>query len=823
MGNTSSQEPVEIKSLSTQIDDIAVHYILKQNTIDLLRLTDQEYYDNLIVLIGNLFQKRLTDMEIGSLNQRMFPETIQDVVLDLMPQGRTKELMVQNISRFYVKIMMIYSAIVSTIDPQYAYEDESGEKQLFYLKDIHAYKKIPRHAHPVVHQLTNPMNLCRKRISILRNKIDMTDPDFITINPGEKMCSTEPATRLSDEIGIHELDLLYYDVFDPETNSWKSRSPEMEAKYKRDLKTFYMSFTGKTTMPETIRKFKDIELFDFRTLDYCADPLFTHDFVVSKDDDLILRYKEQVELLEQKTAHYRNVLIANLRKLFTITVGETTSYSIRSTLTLQDILVIEKETRNTIIELYTQCEQYFIRALLIFEEIYDHQSKLMNESRMKHLDHQPLYQQDLLAGSLTSENIGRNDSTGDNLENQPYRPQENPAMNPVMSPVMNPEMSPEMSPAMTPEMNPAMTPAMSPEMSPVMNKGMTPVTPMVPVIPMASPTVPPTVAPTVSPQSPIGLPETPAIPANKIPSVDSPLESPTYPIETPKPSSPTEPPVESPSPVTEPPKETVNSSFLSMFTSKKEDVPESPFESPAPVSAPVPMTEQTATPPVTQPINQPLVQPMDTPSPNLESPSPNLVSPSPNQVTPNLVTPEAVEPSPETSPEVVPDQSGPESIPSLLTPSPVSSPELMSQAMNQVTPPAQTTETSPPEASLAKESGPSELDKSIELVTPSPEVPSIETTPEIPSNVSPSNVNPSNVVPSNAPPKQGSVFSLFNTSKNHVLKKNIGSESRMENSKVIPEKAPGNVPVNAPANAPKETIVEKITNLFKKPEGISKA
>ncbi len=815
MGNTSSQEPVEIKSLSTQIDDIAVHYILKQNTIDLLRLTDQEYYDNLIVLIGNLFQKRLTDMEIGSLNQRMFPETIQDVVLDLMPQGRTKELMVQNISRFYVKIMMIYSAIVSTIDPQYAYEDASREKQLFYLKDIHAYKKIPRHAQPVVHQLTNPMNLCRKRISILRNKIDMTDPDFITINPGEKMCSTEPATRLSDEIGIHELDLLYYDVFDPETNSWKSRSPEMEAKYKRDLKTFYMSFTGKTTMPETIRKFKDIELFDFRSLDYCADPLFTHDFVVSKDDALILRYKEQVELLEQKTAHYRNVLIANLRKLFTITVGETTSYSIRSTLTLQDILVIEKETRNTIIELYTQCEQYFIRALLIFEEIYDHQSKLMNESRMKHLDHQPLYQQDLLAGSLTSENIGRNDSAGDNLENQPYQPQVNPAMNP----------------------------AMNPEMSPVMNQGMTPVTPMVPVIPMASPTVAPTVAPTVSPESPIGLPETPAIPANKIPSGDSPLESPMYPIETPKPSSPpTEPPVQPPTtvadPIVEPPKETINSSFLSMFTSKKEAVPESPVESPAPLSAPVPpipMTEQTVTPPITQPINQPLVQPMDTPSPNLESPSPNLVSPSPNQVTPNRVTPNLVtppEPSPETSPEVVPDQSGTESIPSLLTPSPVSSPELISQAMNQVTPPAQTTETSPPEASLAKEIGPSELDKSIELVTPSPEVPSIETTPEIPSNAHPSNVNPSNVVPSNAPPsnappKQGSVFSLFNTSKNHVLKKNIGSESRMENSKVIPENSPEKVPEkapgNAPANAPKETIVEKITNLFKKPEGIAKA
>ena len=131
MGNTSSKEPADVKSLSAHIDDIAVHYILKQNTIDLLRLTDQEYYDNLVVLIGDVFQKRLTDMEIGSLNQRMFPETIQDAVLDLLPQGKTKDLMIQNISKFYVKIMMIFSAIVSTIDPQYSYEDASVKNSCF--------------------------------------------------------------------------------------------------------------------------------------------------------------------------------------------------------------------------------------------------------------------------------------------------------------------------------------------------------------------------------------------------------------------------------------------------------------------------------------------------------------------------------------------------------------------------------------------------------------------------------------------------------------------------------------------------------------------
>ena len=58
MGNSISNqtEPKNIKSLSQTIDDIAIHYILKQNVIDLLRLTDKEYYDNLIILIGNVFE-----------------------------------------------------------------------------------------------------------------------------------------------------------------------------------------------------------------------------------------------------------------------------------------------------------------------------------------------------------------------------------------------------------------------------------------------------------------------------------------------------------------------------------------------------------------------------------------------------------------------------------------------------------------------------------------------------------------------------------------------------------------------------------------------
>ena len=71
MGNTSSKDTTEVVSLASQIDDIAINYILNQNTIDLLRLTDKEYYDNLIILTSSVIDKKLNGLELGFLNNRI--------------------------------------------------------------------------------------------------------------------------------------------------------------------------------------------------------------------------------------------------------------------------------------------------------------------------------------------------------------------------------------------------------------------------------------------------------------------------------------------------------------------------------------------------------------------------------------------------------------------------------------------------------------------------------------------------------------------------------------------------------------------------------
>lgn len=386
--SSETETPVPLdQSFSSHVNDIAIHYILKQNVIDLLRLTDKEYSDNLIVLVSNVFDKNLTHEEIGMLNTHIESETVQEAVLDLIPSNETaKKRMLMNISKYYIKIMMIYSAIVSTLDPQYTYEDEAGEKQVFYLKDVQQLKKIPKGVSPVLQQLTNPMNLCKRRVNILKNKLDDTEDDVYILNPGEKVCESETKRTLNDEVGIKELDLLYYDVFDYGQKTWKTRSPEMEAKYDSDLTLFFQTFTGQAVRPASVKSFKDIELLDLRSLAYCTDPLFTQTFTVPKTNPYIKRYVEEIKRIEEETKLYRETLNAQLNVLFTMNADEgNMTYTINPKLTMKKILETEEETREIIRALYTDCERRFVNALILFEKIYDEQTKDLKQQQYNQL------------------------------------------------------------------------------------------------------------------------------------------------------------------------------------------------------------------------------------------------------------------------------------------------------------------------------------------------------------------------------------------------------------------------------------------------------
>ena len=388
MGNKTSQSQNQnITSLAAEVDDIAMNYILTQNTIDLLRLTDKEYYDKLIVLTSSVIEKKFNGLELGFLHQRVFGK--QDVT-DIIPaSNKMKDKVIFDISKFYIKIIMVYGAIATTIDPQYAYE-VNGERKTFYLKEMDEYKNIPRNATPELVNLTNPMNLCRKRLSILKNKLDpLYDEHNVKLNPGEQLCALSSTTSLTDEVGIKELDLLYFYIFDYDTKSWSKRSEKMKQKYNKDLTLFYQIFTGNEELPETITSFNDIELLDLSTIDNCSRDSFKKDMIVSNKNKLVILYQDKIKLIEQTTAVYRNKLVNLLKELFLVEEKDgVRKRVINPKLTLDHILVIESDTRDNILNIYSSCEKYFIQALILFEKIYDEQVKNLNENRIDFIDAQ---------------------------------------------------------------------------------------------------------------------------------------------------------------------------------------------------------------------------------------------------------------------------------------------------------------------------------------------------------------------------------------------------------------------------------------------------
>ena len=603
--NSSTQESHTESNITTLpyfIDEIAMHYMLTQNSIELIRISDKEYYDNLIILTSNVIEKRLNNLEIGYLKNRITGNT--DQIQDILPaNSKVKDKVVMDISKFYIKIVMIYSAIASTFDPQYSYSDESGVKS-FYLKDFEEYKNIPKNVKPELIQLTNPLSLCRKRLNILKNRYDDTsEPGSVILNPGEKLCSTESSVKLTDEIGIKELDSLYYDLFDYNTKTWSKRSNKMKKKYNKDLILFYRIFTGKKNKPSNVKSFQDIELLDFKTLNSCSENTFLSDIVISKENKLVKQYKEKIDLIQSSTEDNRNQLYSILKELFIIKVVDNEqSYTINPSLTLDKILLLEEKTRNVILDLYISCEKYFIQALIIFENIYESKDYTVSELRKENLmqiqeNTTPNYKDTLIIPPFSPDM---------SLSPEPFNPQTpNPASQNYLGPQPMFEYATQYQPP------PQQTFPETPQMTPEPPQQTFPETPQInPETPQQ--TFPET--PQINPETPQQIfPETPQMTPEPQQMTPEPPQQPfpETPQMTPEPQQMTSEP---PQMTSEPPQQTFQEPPQQTF----QEPPQQTFQEPSPQinpetpqMTPEPLPEQPESQPLpdSQDVSEPLTQP----------------------------------------------------------------------------------------------------------------------------------------------------------------------------------------------------------------------
>ena len=411
------------KRLGDALDYIASYYILTMDFQSLRKLYEKEYCDELIVLTSEIVNRYFSDIEIAHLASRVEQGAAADVGanaslpvaslpvapldkvlflkksdlvhLDELDSERKRELCNQ-IAKFYIKIAHLFSAILTTINPEYVYTDSSGKKVKRKLSEK---SNIPADA--VIETVNS--NLCEGRIDALKgegsipleqekrqeSESQSEEEEEITIKPA--ICSMDIYTRrlegasgedsLEDAPGIPELMELYYDAdYDYASGQFKGMTEETQRQFEEDLKRFYTVFTESETMPETVKKFSDIKLKDYRKNKVCEGrhPVFEREIKgKGTKNKLFADYANNLRQMVASVNEKQQELLETINKLFVYVKDpknpEKEIIRVNPELTDSMLHDLVAETRTSIVELYLKCETDFVEGIKLYEAIVEAQ------------------------------------------------------------------------------------------------------------------------------------------------------------------------------------------------------------------------------------------------------------------------------------------------------------------------------------------------------------------------------------------------------------------------------------------------------------------
>jgi len=139
-GNTKGAD-----SLEAAINDYATKYILRASFQDMVQMSNQNFCDELVVLTTDLIDSKFSSKEIDHIAnlEKYKPEKPTRKKVRYIAKKTMKSLMNQEtklgycrgIARYYVKVLNLFSAIVMTLNPQFEFQDSSGQKKTVKLKD----------------------------------------------------------------------------------------------------------------------------------------------------------------------------------------------------------------------------------------------------------------------------------------------------------------------------------------------------------------------------------------------------------------------------------------------------------------------------------------------------------------------------------------------------------------------------------------------------------------------------------------------------------------------------------------------------------------
>lgn len=380
------------------IDYIASNFIITMNFKNLQKLYDKDYCNKLIILTKDIIQNNFNEIEISNINKRInttgSSATSENISYrfneneNSQTQPIKKEEMCHEISKFYILIAHLFSAIMLTVNPVYSYTDETNNTQYFNLfeKD-----KIPKNADVTISNL----NICSNRINQLTNHQNFDESNKnIEVAPDicNNMNTKQGVKSLSDEPGIPELKNLYYDDgYDYLTGEFNSMSKTTKEKYMSDLKRFYTEFTGNADLPENINDFYGIKLKDYNKDEKCLNGTYLNTYTGS--DELFQIYANNIKNMIQKTNAKQEELLGIINNIFTYSIEKDSNkkiIKIHPELNIEKLNTLIKTTREIIIELYINCEKDFIRGIEIYEAIINKIGFQTLVNQQQHLENEIL-------------------------------------------------------------------------------------------------------------------------------------------------------------------------------------------------------------------------------------------------------------------------------------------------------------------------------------------------------------------------------------------------------------------------------------------------
>jgi len=348
--------------LINKINKIATEYIIKQNYSDMKQILDKNKYDEILDLVTTILSKNIKTDDIDVLVSALYSSELDS--------RNTHLKKCRKIAVFYLKITHLFDSIMMTINPHR--EITSDVK----LDDA----KVDDIKH---------VNTCTRRLNALINaNIKLGKPNEINIKSPACHINSESHTLLEED-GIPELETLYYDEYDFDSETFNKMSEKMKNEYKKDVELFYNVFsatataTAKADTESKAERFSDIKISDIITRDYDSICNSTDEYVYINRKKKAYRMEKE-RLFKDYAFNIKNMtkfihkreqdLLYILNQVFKKD-ERNNEYNISKTIHSNTLDKLIDDARRTIVGFYSKCEEFYVDGVQIYDAIVQNQLK----------------------------------------------------------------------------------------------------------------------------------------------------------------------------------------------------------------------------------------------------------------------------------------------------------------------------------------------------------------------------------------------------------------------------------------------------------------